>query len=350
MVRVNEIYEVQRETFSGLRDEIYALIDRVPNTSISPERCAWLYEHNPAGPAVLWTLRRNSELVGYTVAVPRLILIEGREARGWIGADFLIDPTCRTLGPALKLRRAARDAIDSGEADLLYSFPNKRMTAIHSRVGHVALGTLERLVLPLRAGPKINRLLGVSHVTNAATRAADFALRLRQLSKQRRRKSMVSCSAEPTFDDGFDNLFARAATQHQVVGSRGSAYLQWRFNQNPHYRSSLFLSALEDRLMGYLVLSRDGNTFHIRDLFVDSKPEITRDLCMAAIETARISNAASLTISLMSASPQYAILKRLGFVSRDSSDEIFAYASSGTIGSAALQRTRWHLLLGDRDV
>lgn len=345
-----DTYRVQREKYVELREQIHTFLSRVPKSGISAERCDWLYERNPSGSAALWTLRRGDDLVGYTVAIPRPIVINGQELRGWIGADFFIDPTCRTLGPALKLRRAARDAIEAGEADLLYSFPNTRMTSIHERVGHVRLGALERLVLPLRAEHQVQRRLGNSRWVTSVSRLGNMALLLRQLSTRRRAVSCVSWNAEPMFDQRYDELFARAVNQHEIVGMRGSAYLQWRFSENPHYRSSIVNASSGDRLMGYLVQSREGDTVHIRDLFVDASPAITRDLITAVVREAVRTGASSVTMSSMHSAPQYDCLAQLGFLTRDASDSVFVHARSGTVANRAQERHGWHLVLGDRDV
>jgi hypothetical protein len=345
-----EFFTVQREPFAEVRSSILALLDRVPALRIEPARCEWLYDQNPSGKAALWTLRRGVDLVGYTVAVPRPIAVDGDILRGWIGADFVIDPACRTLGPALKLRKAAREAIDSGEADILYSFPNERMAAIHGRVGHWELGHLQRLVLPLRTGAEVRRRIPNSRWADAIAAAGDLALWLRHYARRRAPRTTVSWSAEPGLDSRFDDLFAEATAQHRIVGWRGSAYLQWRFKNSPHYQTQLATAASGGRLVGYLVLSQDGAAAHIRDLFVAGGPEVVQDLVFAAARAARRAGAASIALHLMNAGASYAGLRGLGFIARDPSDRVFVYARPGTLAAKVRQPQHWHLLSGDRDV
>ncbi|RPI83368.1 MAG: hypothetical protein EHM42_08485, partial [Planctomycetaceae bacterium] len=121
--------------------EVRELLVRTRTYDISLDRLRWMYLANPDGPAVLWTVRQEGELQGFTACLPRRMRVNGQPLRAWIGADFSMDPRQRTLGPAALLRRQARLGIEAGRADFLYAHPNERMALVHRRVGHQALGT-----------------------------------------------------------------------------------------------------------------------------------------------------------------------------------------------------------------
>ena len=121
-------YRVEREDPRGVGAELQSLLEETRDTPTHPGRIEWLYTKNPFGDAIVWVLRDPScRFAGFTAALPRTFSVNGRSRRGWIGADFSIAPAHRTLGPAIQLRRAAREAIDGDQADLLVSFPNRRM-------------------------------------------------------------------------------------------------------------------------------------------------------------------------------------------------------------------------------
>ena len=72
----------------------------------------WLYVHNPDGPARAWLAEDDGgEAVGVAAAFPRRVWIEGREHTCWNLGDFAIRPDHRSLGPAVRLQRAAVAAV-----------------------------------------------------------------------------------------------------------------------------------------------------------------------------------------------------------------------------------------------
>src|SRR5579872_5481225 len=126
-------YEVQEIPANSVGESIIALFNQTRRYKRDATRFDWLYFKNPDGPAVLWTVKESAtgELAGFTVALPRRMLVDGIVRCCWNCADFSIHPNHRSLGPAIKLRRAAKDAINAGQVDFLYAHPNEQMEVIH---------------------------------------------------------------------------------------------------------------------------------------------------------------------------------------------------------------------------
>jgi len=73
-----------------------------------------------------------------------MVRVRGNDVLCWNCGDFSVDQKYRSLGIALKLRRAAKNAVDKGTVDALYAHPNERMAVIYQRVGHTCIGQMNR--------------------------------------------------------------------------------------------------------------------------------------------------------------------------------------------------------------
>ena len=155
-------FEIVEEPLDVARDDAIAVLDATRRHDVDVTRFQWLYCDNPDGPAVLWAIRKaeTGEMAGFTVALPRRMLVNGEIVRAWNGADFSILPRFRTLGLAIKLRRAAKDGVDAGRVDFLYAHPNEKMAVIHGKVGHTPIGEMVRYAKVLKTAPYIERKVG----------------------------------------------------------------------------------------------------------------------------------------------------------------------------------------------
>ena len=101
-------FEVTEEPLDRVRGAAVSLLNATRRDPIDESRFDWMYRSNPDGPAVLWSVREtgSADLAGFTVALPRRMIVDGELRSAWNCADFSMDPRYRTLGPAIKLRRA----------------------------------------------------------------------------------------------------------------------------------------------------------------------------------------------------------------------------------------------------
>jgi len=85
------------------------------------KRYDWIYLNNPYGRAKAWIIfdDKSNRPVGFTGVFPRPVYVEGEKYLAWNCGDFSIDKKYRTLGVALKLRRAAKLDVDNGEVPFL---------------------------------------------------------------------------------------------------------------------------------------------------------------------------------------------------------------------------------------
>jgi hypothetical protein len=343
-------YVVRREPVSQVFDELLAVLRQTRDGAIDE---AWLerrYRESPDGEAALWTLRtEDGALAGYTVCLPRAVLVGGTTLRGWVGADFSILPEYRTLGLALRLRRAARDAIDAGEADLLYAFPNERMRLIHQKVGHVRLGRLVRMVRPVSSRQYVDRMARSTYVGAMVSPIVDAVLSFRT-RLVRRGEWETALEREPRFDERFDHLVEQTASQHGAIGRRDSRFLTWRgsVQQTP---AGLVTATGPHGLAGYLVFAVEEGSAVVYDALAVQEPGAYENLLAALLREAYRLRLRSVSLTLLEHGGMLTALRALGFVEREEHAEVYVYVPERNAArTSLLDSMTWHVTIWDRDI
>ena len=198
-------------------DVVVSLFNRNRKHQVGRERFQWLYLRNPGGEARAWFVRdeRTKEYVAFTSVLPRLVKVGNTDVACWNCCDFSVDIEYRTLGIALKLRRKAKECVDSGEIQALYAHPNDRMQIIHEKVGHRKIGEMIRLAKPLRSERHINRLIKNQLLSRLLSSNVDRLLAIKDI--------LIRCKStyciEWTVNDKFDDRYNLCVTSRRSSGS-----------------------------------------------------------------------------------------------------------------------------------
>jgi hypothetical protein len=269
-----------------------------------------------------------------------------------MGADFSILPEFRTLGLAVKLRRAARDAIDAGGADFLYAHPNDRMAVIHGRVGHRPIGTMVRLAKPLRIGTFVAERISSPRLGAIAGGFLDPVRRWTDLTVRHNGNLTVRPAEAGMIDQRFDDLFRRSVEGFKgIVGVRDSRYLRWRYADNPLYRTDMFIAEDRQQLAGYLLYVRRDNEVHVKDIFPMHQPAIAQALVAGLTREGYRAGWRSISMTMLETNPLRPMLQALGFRQRGETSQMFGYCPDDRPWSAAVyDKDAWWLTVGDRDV
>jgi GNAT superfamily N-acetyltransferase len=311
-------------------------------SSVSEERFRWLYLDNPDGRAVAWFAVNDEtgEIAGCTAVSPRRVLVRDREVLAWNCGDFSIAKRYRTLGTAVKLRRAARERIDAGKCAFLYAHPNDRMLQIHLRVGHQPLAKMHRYAKPLQFAPAGTLL----------NRWATAGLRLLGSEALVRVTGDVQIVTSETLPADIDDVYQEVQQRLGTAVVRDRRYLNWRFHTTPQRETETLILRANGRPTAYVVFSLKNGAMTIKDwLAIEAGP---RDQAfVACLREARRRGAASATVSALETHPDISALRRLGFARRPESTTVVTYATEGTsVREAVTDATTWYMTLGDRDV
>ncbi len=344
---------VAEESQGAAQAHAIALLGATRKTPVDAARFDWLYRKNPDGEAVLWTVRdgKSGEMAGFTVALPRRVMVDGEVRICWNGADFSMHPKFRTLGPAIKLRRAAREGVDAGRVDFLYAHPNERMAVVHARVGHLPVGRMFRYAKPLRIGPYLQTKVSSRFLAGILGAVGDRLVRLGARETWHRSTCEVGPRAGDRFDERYDRLFEQAAGCARVVGVRDARYLNWRYAENPLYETRVLEARDGGRLRAYLLYVVNDDTASIKDVFPPGDGAAVRDLIAGVIREGRRLGLRSASVTTLEGNPLDRHFAEFGFRLRPESSQMFAYAPpERPWREVVTDRQAWFLTVGDRDV
>ena len=143
-------------------EELLGVLDRNLPDLPHARRFKWIYRDCHLGPAWSWLLwdSESREPVGVASLFRRAVWRAGKvEVCGQVG-DFAIDPSHRSLGPALMLQRATFGPVDSGHLALCYDCPpNARGMSTFRRLRMASSATMQRHTRLLRTDRQIARYL-----------------------------------------------------------------------------------------------------------------------------------------------------------------------------------------------
>lgn len=326
--------------------EMSTLIDVFSDSfdmALPRNRFEWLYLQNPDGLATAWFVvdDRSGDVAGCTAVFPRRIRLRGGPSVvAWNCGDFCIARKYRTMGAAIRLRRAARDAVDAGAASFLYAHPNDRMLQVHLKVGHRPLGRMIRLARPLRLATGSPALDALSAVALRPT-GVDWLFGL---------GSGVRPIEVDTAPEAFDRLDGAVSQRLGTALVRDSRYLSWRFGKNPVQLHEFLGVWHSGRLVGWVVVAITSAVAIVKDWLAED-PRAWRLLFGGMLAHLRQRHVRSVTVTVLESHPDLRRLRLFGFVPRPGVSTVVTYAPEGSSAYASVtSRSAWYMTLGDRDV
>ena len=329
--------------------------ERYEDDELFRERFEWAYLKNPHGKATAWVVEddKSGEVVGFTAGFPRKMSVNGKESLAWNCADFSIDKKYRVLGVAVKLRRAAKDGVDSGEIPFLYAHPNDRMAVVHERVGHHQIGFMKRYAALLRLDRKILNFVKIPALARLVGFFLQPLVHLALPQPKRRDKSLqFSFVEKQPFGEEFTEFYQEIRQIYPVSGFRDADYLTWRYIDCPLYQVDTLKVYRDGKLRGYALAAAQFSMVHIADIVVAPEDGLLESLLAQLFKIYRKKALSTLSIKLHEANPLLQQLQKFGFRERDdATSKVMAYANeSNGLHQHVLNPQAWYMTVGDRDI
>ncbi len=319
------------------------------------KRFDWIYLNNPFGRAKAWIIYREEDRlpVGFTGVFPRPVFVNGKAYLAWNCGDFSIDTKFRTLGVAVKLRRAAKDGVDSGEVPFLYAHPNRRMEVIHFRVGHKKISQMVRFALPLKFNRYLKDKLKPPVLAELLSLPVNLSVKMRfALKRQKGFKGLINDGIKCTTE--HEKLFESMKQQFAVIGTRSCKFLQWKFADHPNFKYRQFDFFQGNQLKGSLFFLLKNDTVHLIDVLIEDWQNLAAPLFLefiAQVYAYRLGS--SLSFIIQENNPLIEVMKAVGFRQRDdATSSVIAYASEEKqpeLANVILNGANWFMTVGDRD-
>jgi len=334
-------------------DTFVKLLNRNREHRVDRKRFEWLYCNNPRGKAKAWLVidEKTQQAVAFTVVLPRMFRVDGREVICWNCGDFSVDKKYRTLGVALKLRRRAKEGVDTGECAALYAHPNDRMKVIHEKVGHTSIGFMQRYVKLLRIDKHLERVVKNRGLSRIIALVGNLGLKMLDASARLEKQYTIEIFGNSEFDQEYDRLFEDAAKHYKVLGDRTAAYLNWRFVDCPLYKTERISIREDGKLAGFIIFFEDNEIAVFKDMLCLPDEKTINALLSQWVQHLRQRNIRSISAILMNSNPLLGILQKNGFRPRPEVSSIFGYTPDDKdLSSLWLHGNNWYMTVGDRDV
>lgn len=327
--------------------------------SLSPmEHYLWKLEGPPGRPSRATITEVDSRIVGASLVLRRLHLIEGVERTVREAVDGAVHPDFQGRGIRSARQRFMRE--DDGDHDMRLSLKDHpaefhigrregqlqfaNQIRILTRTNHPwwlakqsRSGRGARLLVPLRAG-------------RTAILTATAGMR-------RGRSSVHDISWEivttPRFDGRTDDLFDDAASEFDFIQVRHHDYLNWRFC-DPRAGQFVVRVAEQDGVMlGYAVLTSGGGRGNIADLLArPGRGDVVESLVRDATERFDAAGVKATHCWMVKHHPYKDALRRSGFIT-SRRDLTFTYQhlrlSPDDLSFLQNPSARIHMMQGDTD-
>ncbi len=338
------------------QDVMIATLNKNRKSQTDVKRYEWLYKANPSGKARAWLAvdDNTGDIAGFTSVIPRMMHVFGEEMTCWNCSDFSINKRYRTLGVAVKLRRAAKECVDNNIVPFLYAHPNDRMRVIHVRVGHNEIGKMVRFAKLLKVDQKVHKLIKNRIFSNCISAMGNILLNYK--FKKHKDSSLYEFKVYKDtgfiFDNQFDRLFEEGIDIKGIYGVRSSSYLNWRFIDTPLYSTETAVIKTKDKLAGNVIYLIEDGVAIFKDVFSIENEEIKKNLIGNWIDHLKESGIYSISAIFLNTSKWIKIFEDFGFVKRpEETSSVVVYPNStNKFATQLLNAENWYMTVGDRDV
>jgi hypothetical protein len=319
------------------RQEMLDLMNRNFGTR-HEARFAWRHLDNPAGVCWSWLAYENGgstkrRPVAMVTVFPRHMRVNGQTVLAGQVGSFAVDPTHRSLGPAVQLQRTTFQPVDSGHLHFCYDCPpHDRGMSTFVRLGMQPDCEVYRYALPLRVDDNVAHWLGTGLWTKPIRTAGNLALRLRRTRPGVPGLEIVQFLG--TFGDEFDVLDNTAPSAKLIRSSRNARELNWRYRDDPARRNypatggyEVFVARRAGELQGFAVFALQSDGIAVLfDVFGRNLSVTGPALLEGVIQRCRNLNASSLHAFCSEESAFRALFLKAGFHRRERNARVVSYA------------------------
>jgi hypothetical protein len=159
-----------------------------------------------------------------------------------------------------------------------------------------------------------------------------------------------------SFDDRINDLWRKVSNDHDIMVVRSKEYLNWKFVENPGYKSMIYVAEKEEQICGYIILkctqpSKGFLVGRICDLFAPlSEAGVIHCLISKAIEYFRDEKVDLIYYEMIAEKTYQKVLRDCGFISsrRLDRNHFCIYGGHPGISSTYLEDPKhWFVQRGD---
>lgn len=211
---------------------------------------------NPAGPPIAHVAvqKESQEIVGSLSCVPLRYRLRGQNVTGLVAQDMGVLPEHRRSGTILHLHKLAEEEAARSMPAFAQGTPSSMAEIVGTRILKgtrlCPLPVFSRRVsvrgmLPKRLRPRLNS-------SDKANRLSAWkGMNCLQRAYNMCRRDDIEIEFLTEFDDRFDELWNRVQDVWPLALIRDSAFLNWRFVEDPVREYEIWVAMQGEKLLGY---------------------------------------------------------------------------------------------------
>ena len=205
----------------------------------SKDFLVWKYLSNPAGTYYSHCAEIGDIPVGFYSDIPVWLSLNGQLKTGAQAVDAVVALDVRRYGLFVKIAKRNYKQMDQENILLDYAFPNPVSEAgFIKRLGWTSVGRVPRYIRLLDASALSDKDQN-SRIKAWASRALSASIYAFTAWSGPAQGAGIQVRDVSIFDERFDRLWQQAARDFPIAVVRNTAYLNWRYIQNPlqHYQA-----------------------------------------------------------------------------------------------------------------
>jgi len=318
-------------------------------------RYEWIYEKNPGGVPTVYLLKHgvSGDFVGAISMFPRSFYLHGKKTKGYVCGDMVVDTKHRALGPAAMLLKATIKQCQEEDPCALVSFPNKKSEPVTIRTGFKSIGDYVDLTHVIRTKTYLKRYLSGNFICQVLAWPLDFFIKIRYVLKANVKTEDFTYDFVDRFDHSVDDLYGSQSTNIDFSGERSNTYLYWRLCETPYDKYKIFrlLSRGQQKLLGYIVYSGEGERVSVIDLFCKNFDDHLTALLYLFRRYQYKNGSHSINVSFSSDSKLINLFVENGFSLRGKKNATVVYPSDSLkIFKDNIDKSSWYLTATDNDI
>lgn len=347
-----EMRKVQRNDFESLTD----LYSEVYGVNFNKSYWDWKYFQNPSGEHIMYVALEGEKVVGETGTIAVKIKYGDDSFPSSQTCDITVLPEYQKGGTFLKLYKLTNDENIIQNNLICYGFSVPTTLKISTKLMRFRpVCRVYRWVLLLNPTPYIAKKLKISSVSKILGYLGKIFIKL--YSKRNYISSKDRVSEISRFDERFDQFWEERKRDYGIMVIRDSAYLNWRYINNPVKRYKIFSYELDNKIKGFIVLTTVIEELRrgiIMDIMVDPEERDAVDyLLSAAIDFFWNEKADVITIWVPEHIPLAKLIERWGFVKRETQHNLIVRLiqkdEKRVIPEYIMNPGNWYFTLGDSD-
>ena len=316
----------------------------------------WIAFGNPFsnGATTYYVAESNGRIIGHLGRMPMEFMINGELHKGFFPHDLYVHPEYRQKGMgffvSMALYQALENETDSFCCNMWISPLNFR---IQNRRGYYEL-SFDKYVKLLNPYKEIIRFVRNKFLASVFTFIVKGIFNTLEFYLTRLNSSKLQITKIERFDRRFDALNQKVSHKFDIIPSKRSDYLNWKYVDRPFSNFTRFAAEENGEVKGFLVSflpkEEEYPTGIILDILVDPDDKVTIcALCKAVIDYFRLNNVHRIEC-LLSDKRLAKVLKKFLFLKRFETESITLVNWKKLVEKESLvDRLNWHLTYGDSD-